>query len=89
MSEQLNTQEENRDEFLQRKEAFQQELNQLLEKYHLAMTVKVDPSNLFAKIFKKLIKIQWSFIVINLPNEVKDYGVQEHSGVSSEPINNQ
>jgi len=68
--------------FEERKIAFGKELNELLEKYKLALGVYLIPANKFSKIFKKWLVVQWNLIV-------KDNGVQQSKNLSSKPTNKQ
>lgn len=68
--------------FEERKEEFVKELNNLLNKYNFILSVNILPENKFSKLFKKFIKVRWSFIVI-------DNGIQKPQSISGKPTDKQ
>lgn len=44
---------------------FIEKFNKLLEEYKISLSVVVTPRNLFSKIFRKLIQVNWKIIFTN------------------------
>ncbi|TSD02693.1 MAG: hypothetical protein Athens071426_408 [Parcubacteria group bacterium Athens0714_26] len=52
--------------FEERKNNFVLELNALLKKYKVALGVNIQPVNWIAKLLKRQVKVNWSFIVTDM-----------------------
>jgi len=50
---------------MKNRKQFERELKRLLEKYKVGLSVSISPDNLFAKVFRKIIKIRWNIVVID------------------------